>query len=152
MEKRLSWVICKDKLGVEYRIPKELLQFRIGVCGILTRNNSVLLIRDHTTAKLELPGGAVEKGESLESALIREFGEETGLQVEIERLLTYKESFFFMKNPDIPFQTIRLFFSVRAISPKNVITGGEFIDIAELTQNNTAELTYSTLKELFLKK
>lgn len=37
-----------------------------------------------------LPGGALEYGESAEGAMIREVEEETGLTVEIEKLLLYK--------------------------------------------------------------
>ena len=71
MKESSLFVVCKDKFGREYQIPKEQLQFRIAVCGILIKNNTVLLIPDQTTAKLELPGGAVKKGESLEDSLFR---------------------------------------------------------------------------------
>lgn len=51
---------------------------------IVDRHNRVLLVlRGHEPAKglWSLPGGSVEPGESMEEALVREVGEETGLSI-----------------------------------------------------------------------
>src|SRR5439155_22290654 len=58
----------------------------IGVGGIVVDGGRVLLVkRGHEPLKNEwsLPGGAVELGETLESAIAREVLEETGLTVEV---------------------------------------------------------------------
>ena len=41
--------------------------------------------------KFDLPGGKIEDGESLESALVREFMEETGLDIEVGDFISSNE-------------------------------------------------------------
>lgn len=60
------------------------------VTGIVIKDGKVLLAR-HTygvgKGKLIVPGGYVEKGETPQEALIREYKEETGIIVEPENLI-----------------------------------------------------------------
>lgn len=63
--------------------------FQIRLTGILIENNRILLVQQRLSSKRNwsLPGGRLEHGETIESGLKREMLEETGLLVEIDKLL-----------------------------------------------------------------
>jgi mutator protein MutT len=63
----------------------------VGVAAVVVREGSVLLVRrgkEPLRGRWSLPGGAVERGETLHEALVRELREETGLIVRPLELLT----------------------------------------------------------------
>ena len=58
----------------------------VGVGGIVFQEDQVLLVKrgkEPGLGKWSIPGGAVDVGETVKSALQREIAEETGLQVEV---------------------------------------------------------------------
>jgi 8-oxo-dGTP diphosphatase len=67
-----------------------------GVKGIIRKNDHILVLVKQN-GSLDLPGGRVENGETLQSALQREINEETGLKVEIHDPV---EEWSFYKTPD----------------------------------------------------
>ena len=63
----------------------------VGVGGVVVRDGRVLLIRrgkEPLYGRWVIPGGTVERGETLEEALVREMEEETQLRVEPLEVLT----------------------------------------------------------------
>ena len=57
--------------------------------GVLMRDGRIACARiGYDNFKYDLPGGAVDPGETPEIAVVREFGEETGLKVEVARPIT----------------------------------------------------------------
>jgi 8-oxo-dGTP pyrophosphatase MutT (NUDIX family) len=60
---------------------------RVAVAGALCRNGRVLVNRASYRSRFTLPSGYVGPGEGLESALVREVQEETGLNVGVDDLL-----------------------------------------------------------------
>jgi ADP-ribose pyrophosphatase YjhB (NUDIX family) len=63
------------------------MEIRPGVSAIILTADGVLLQRRDDNGMWGLPGGAVDPGESVREAVIREVREETGLEVEPVRLV-----------------------------------------------------------------
>ncbi len=89
-------------------------KLRVRVCGLLKRADGAVLCALHRgvgpTGRLWVPpGGGVEFGETLAQTLVREFVEETGLEVEVGDLVSVHE---FVQPP---LHAIEVFYEVRAI-------------------------------------
>lgn len=87
----------------DIRIDINHTNFDIRACGIL-RNNGELLVSTEVDGTQTLSGGAVKIGETSEEAVIREFKEETNLDVSINRLTAIVENFFTFETK--PYQQI----------------------------------------------
>lgn len=86
-------------------------QVRIRVCGLCWEGDRLLLVNHHGLYKHDFwapPGGGVEFGQSVESNLIREFREETGLSIKVGKLQFASEFI------EPPLHAIELFFDVTA--------------------------------------
>jgi 8-oxo-dGTP diphosphatase len=85
-------------------------KLRLRVCGICTKEDSVLLIKHKGIGDKGFlwapPGGGMEYGESALDTLKREFVEETGLEVEVNELLFVNEYF------KSPIHALELFFKI----------------------------------------
>ena len=65
-------------------------RFRAAVAAIIFDEHGKILLFKHTYRKFEwgLPAGGLEHREQPRDAIVREFLEETGMELEVERLLT----------------------------------------------------------------
>ena len=72
----------------------EEIRPRVRVAGVLIENGKILLIQHHKEDKKYwlVPGGGVDWGESTSEALIREYKEETNLDIEVESFLFLSET------------------------------------------------------------
>lgn len=68
--------------------------FRLRATAVILRNGCVLMVKNERDPYYYSVGGAVMLGESLEDAVRREVLEETGIPMEIDRLLFIHENFF----------------------------------------------------------
>ena len=86
-------------------------KLRVRVCGICIEQGKILLVHHkhlgQTGSLWAPPGGGMEYGENAEEALQREFLEETGLEIHIEKFLFVHEYL------DPPLHGIELFFEVK---------------------------------------
>lgn len=93
MKSYISWIESK----VNHK--RIFLNFAGGV--ILDNRGSILLQKRGDTNRWGLPGGAIELGESLEEAAIREVREETGLEIRITKLLgVYSDKKYYVTYPN----------------------------------------------------
>ena len=78
-----DWFFVKDNTICNFR-----------TTGVLLRGDKILVQRDRGGTEYALPGGHVTIGETAETALIREYKEETGADILCERLVWVEETFW----------------------------------------------------------
>ncbi len=99
----------------------KITRFNIRVYGILEHNNKILLVEETIGdfCFTKFSGGGLELGEGIRDCLIREFKEETGLDIEVEEHI-YTTDFFqqsaFRENE----QLIAIYYKVAARGEVNV--------------------------------
>lgn len=103
----------------------EKIRPRVRVAGILIENERILLIEHSKNDKKYwlVPGGGVDWGESTAESLIREYKEETNLDIEVESFLFLSETIA----PDKEKHVINLYFKIRRkdASKENLKLGNE---------------------------
>lgn len=85
--------------------------------GVASRDGLVALVRVTPAdghARVDLPGGGIDPGETPEQALAREFGEETGLQVRAKSCVA-KADHYFVNGAGEGFNTRGLFFAAEVV-------------------------------------
>lgn len=87
---------------------------RVRACGILIENDRILLLRHNSFGKKGFlwspPGGGVDFNENTRQTLMKEFDEETGLQIEVGQFL------FVNEYRSDKHHALELFFEVHRIS------------------------------------
>ena len=81
-------------MDIQFKHDKKVFNCR--VAGICIKDNKILLSKMKTDNYWTFMGGKPMFGEPTEKAVIREFKEETGVDLEVDRLLSVMENFFEM--------------------------------------------------------
>lgn len=92
--------------------------------GVLVRNNKILVQRDKNGNEYALPGGHIKIGETLENGLIREYREETGVDINIKRLLWSEECFWEYKGKQA--HNIAFYFLIEECEGFEIPDNGKF--------------------------
>jgi 8-oxo-dGTP diphosphatase len=88
----------------------------VGVGAVILEGDQVVLVRrgrPPAYGEWSLPGGAVELGETLEEAVVREVGEEVGLEVEVVELVAVLDRIFVDREDRIQFHYVLMDFLCR---------------------------------------
>jgi len=112
MEKK---IICTDINGNKTNVSPSKLSFRPAIYGIIIENEKILLSRQWDG--YDFPGGGIEIGETITDALRREIKEETGLDVQIGKIISCENSFFKMPhNEDNFVHSVHIYYLCKRIS------------------------------------
>lgn len=117
---------------------------RIRVCGIVVKEDSILLI-NHTKLNesgswWSPPGGGVNFGETLQEALLREFKEETGLLIEVQKQL------FITEYIESPLHAVEVFFRVKVLFGELMVGNDPELPDNKQTINEVKFVTFDELK------
>lgn len=114
-------------------------RFRFRGVGIVIKDGKVLMVHDEKRHYYYAIGGAVKIGEKASDAAVREVYEESGLKVEIDRLILVQENFFEMEDGmhhELAFYYLMKDIGKQQISSNRVLDfedeGLEWIDIDKL--------------------
>lgn len=117
--------------------------------GIVINEKKEILLQLRTDKKLwGLPGGAVEKGESVEQAAKREVIEETGLQVEVDSLLGIYSAYFDTYPNGDKAQTITTMFIFKVVKGELMVgDAAETLELKFFSQENLPEIANQQHKD-----
>ena len=125
----------------------------IGVGAIIFKEATVLLVRrgqEPAKGAWSLPGGAVEVGETLEAALVREVMEETALTVEVLGITAVLERIYRDGQGQVPYHYVLIDYLCRYLSGSlkvgSDVTAGAFVSLSELAAYQLASYTAATIQ------
>ncbi|MCL6659267.1 NUDIX hydrolase [Paenibacillus amylolyticus] len=129
----------------------------LGVYGICKRYEKILVIhksRGPYSGRFDLPGGSIEQNETILSTIIREFQEETGLEIQIIKNIGVRDFIVPWTRPGHDHthcHHVALFYEVKYISGD--ITNSPMIDdsrgaawkgLNEINEDNSSPLVLAT--------
>lgn len=106
-------ITCRHIDGTTTEVSADKLVFRPSVYGVVIKDSKVLLVPQWDG--YDVPGGGIDKGESIKDALIREAKEETGFDVVPGKLLLVSEDFFIRPKTGEPMHSILMYYACEVV-------------------------------------
>jgi len=88
---------------------------KVDVRAAIFHNDSVLLVRERSDGHWTLPGGWADVGEAPSECVAREAKEETGYDVQVQKLLAVYDRSRHPHEPPFPFHVYKMFFLCRIV-------------------------------------
>lgn len=124
-----------------------------GVGAVIFKGEEVLLVRrgqEPAKGVWTLPGGLVEVGETLSTAIQREVAEETGLQVRLLGVTAVMDRIFPDDAGRIAYHYVLIDFLcdylAGELQPGSDITAAQFVALTDLERFDLARLTLETIR------
>lgn len=117
--------------------------FNFRVAGVLLHDNKILLHQMSSEKSYSLPGGRVEINEDSKKALIREYYEEIGIEIEVDRLLWVNESFF--RQRSVRHHELCFYYLIHQTGGLNILVNNQFYG-QELAKNGFPFLEFFWMK------
>ena len=128
---------------------------QVRVTGILIEEGQILILKQAVSNERawSLPGGRVEKGETLEDSMVREMEEETGVKTKIVKLL------YLCEKPEVDPPVLHITFLLKKVSGEirlpsnecddNPIYDVRIVPIDDLTSYDFSEAFMNLVKNEF---
>jgi ADP-ribose pyrophosphatase YjhB (NUDIX family) len=129
-----------EDIKFNFPIPTDYPTVKVDVRGLLLNTeNKILLAKESADGKWSLPGGWADIGYSATEVIIKEFKEETGLDVVPERLLAVFDKKMH-PHPPQPFYVYKMVFYCKAVST-TLNKGFDVLDVKYFDMDNLPELS-----------
>jgi len=143
-------IIAYDIFDQKHQRNLSDFKFRVSVYGLLRQDNQILVQRHPLVKKFGLPGGGLDLGETIVDCLKREFKEETGLSIDVEKLIEVSENFFTYENQCV--QAILVFYEVKKNSGDLKSTGDDsvdidFVNVNQLNKDNIQKIHWPIIQK-----
>lgn len=126
---------------IRARIGHDTIILNFSVACIINENGEILLQKRSDKGDIwGLPGGAVEIGESIEEAVIREVKEETGLNVEVDHFIGVYSKYFHTYSNGDQSQSICHLFKCSMLNGELLVDNKETFDLKFFDKNNIPKL------------
>ena len=136
-------------------------EWGLTVRGVVRKEDKILILRRHPKSrnnphKYELPGGKVDPGEFFDMALLREFKEETNLDVKMESLFEVVQDEFISRRTNQPISTVQLMMNLEIIDGEVQISSEhddfKWVKSVELKELYNEDMLTPTLRKTLEKR
>src|SRR5215210_3594325 len=135
-----------EDLKLRFPQAKDYPTAKVDIRGLsISDDNKILLVQESVDSKWSLPGGWGDVGYSPKETIIKEFKEETGLDVTAERLLAVFDKKMH-PHPPQPFYVYKMVFYCKNVSAE-ITRGFDVLDVQYFSIDNLPALSEDRILE-----